>query len=116
MRLLILEDSTDDAELILRALRPLGFFKHEVADDYPGFMRALRQSWDCILADYNLRGFNALQVLNTLVDQGMQIPVIVVTGSLGRDAEATLLNLGAASFVLKGDMTRLPGIVRMVIG
>lgn len=116
MRLLILEDNADDVELMLLALRPLGHFKHEVADDYPGFIRALRTAWDCIISDYNLRGFNALKALNTLYEQGMQIPLIVVTGVLGEDAEPTLRNLGAKAYLLKSELHRLPGIVRRAIG
>jgi CheY-like chemotaxis protein len=116
MRILILEDNPSDAELTLHALKPLGNIRATVADDRASFFRALHQDWDCIIADYNLNGFNALHVLNTLLEQGMKIPVVVFTGALGPEAEPTLRNLGASAYVLKDESHRLPFVVRRAIG
>jgi CheY-like chemotaxis protein len=115
LRILILEDNPADADLMLHALRPLGNIRATVADDRASFFRALHQDWDAIIADYNLHGLNALDVLNTLIEQGMKIPVIVCTGALGPEAEPTLRNLGASAYLLKDEMHRLPAAVRRAV-
>jgi CheY-like chemotaxis protein len=114
MRILILEDSPADVDLILDALRDLQPFKHQVVRNESEYLAALKESWDVILSDYNLPSFNALSALNILAYQGLlnKAPFIVVTGVLGPAAAQTCRNLGAADLIAKNSLGRLAEVVR----
>lgn len=115
MRILILEDNRSDVALMLSALAALRPFTHGVARSEYDFLNALDQDWDIILSDYNLPQFNALSALNILAERRLSIPLIVVTGALGREAEATCMRLGAVAFVLKEHLDSLAGLIARTV-
>src|SRR6266481_5553675 len=84
LRILILEDSRDDAELLMRQLRRDGLpasFRH--VDRLADFSLTLTtESWDVVLADYNLGGFTALDALAIVGAAGLDVPFIIVSGSI----------------------------------
>ncbi len=86
LRLLILEDNPGDAELIARELeKSFGKVRVEVIDSVEHFRSSLEASdYDLILSDYNLRGWTACEALDMLKDLARNIPLIVITGSLGK--------------------------------
>src|SRR5208282_986279 len=85
LRTLILEDNPLDAKLMVRALERGGFkVKLELTDSAEIFQdRLAKGDYDVILADFNLRGWNAFDALEILKQTGTDIPLIVTTGSLG---------------------------------
>src|SRR5258708_5403916 len=108
LRLLILEDSADDAELALGELRRAGFDPtwHRVEDE-AGFKAALDPELDLVLADYYLPQFDALRALKLLQQAGLDIPVVIVSGAIGEDRAVAAVRPGAVGYVLKDRMARL---------
>jgi diguanylate cyclase (GGDEF)-like protein len=115
--LLIIEDSPDDVELLLHSLRRAGLKPdYRVVDTAAGIEDALRdRSWDVVLADYNVPGtdFGTILRLNKTFDP--DLPIIVVSGSIGEETAVALMRNGVADLILKNNMARLgPAIVREV--
>ncbi|MGD0922180.1 MAG: response regulator [Terriglobia bacterium] len=113
LRVLILEDNPQDAELIAAMLRRAGYsLSLEVTDSREQFQQRLEQgSFDVILADYNLGGWNATDALRILRESGKDVPLVIVTGSLGDEAAVECIKQGAADYVLKDRLHRLPTAV-----
>lgn len=109
LRLLLAEDSDDDAQLILQYLQ-----RHGYACETKQVMTAqdLRSAlsvdaWDIILCDYVMPGFDALAALEIVKQQGVDIPVIIVSGTVGEDVAVASLKHGAQDYILKQNLTRL---------
>jgi PAS domain S-box-containing protein len=110
LRILLLEDSPSDAELIERFLRKAGlvFEAHRVEreETFLNALDAFRP--DVILADYSLPQFDGLQALSLARARDADLPFIFVTGALGEEGAVELLCNGANDYVLKNLLTRLP--------
>jgi signal transduction histidine kinase len=117
LRVLLVEDDADDAKLVMSALQNAGFkTTHEVADTREAFTRRVRSApYDVVLADYNLPQWQGLESIDILDEQGLDIPVVLVTGSLGEERAVECIKRGAANYVLKDHLTRLPLIVRTAL-
>ena len=115
LRLLQIEDSETDADLILRLLMQAGFdvSSHRV-EDAKGLRHALEDpSWDLILADYHLPGFDAPGALRILQERGCDIPCIVVSGMMGEETAVEMMKSGAHDYMTKNNLTRLaPAVER----
>jgi DNA-binding NtrC family response regulator len=109
LRVLIIEDSQDDTELLLRELRRGGYnVAYERVETREAMKAALdRQPWDLILSDHAMPKFSAPGALRLLHDSGHDIPFIIVSGIIGEVAAATIIKLGAHDVVLKSDLSRL---------
>ncbi|HSY90302.1 MAG TPA: ATP-binding protein [Candidatus Binatus sp.] len=117
LRALLVEDEPADVELALRALRQAGFdATGDVADTVEEFTNLVRKnSYDVILADYKLPDWNGMESVEILRREGLDIPVILVTGALGELTAVECIKQGAADYVLKDQMARLPESVRRAI-
>ncbi|HMD83091.1 MAG TPA: response regulator [Terriglobia bacterium] len=115
LRLLQIEDSESDADIILRLLMQSGFevFSHRV-EDGEGLRHALEDpTWDVIIADYHLPGFDAPGALRILQECGHDIPCIVVSGKMGEDTAVEMMKSGAHDYLTKNNLTRLaPAVER----
>ena len=115
LRLLQIEDSESDADIILRLLMQGGFevFSHRV-EDAEGLRHALEDpNWDVIVADYHLPGFDAPGALRILQECGKDIPCIVVSGMMGEDTAVEMMKSGAHDYLTKNNLTRLvPAVER----
>jgi PAS domain S-box-containing protein len=114
LRLLILEDQPSDAELVLYTLRQAGFVpdwqRVETEADY---LAQLHPSLAVILADYALPQFDAMRALQLLQERGLDVPFIVVTGSISEEVAVECIKQGAADYVLKEGLQRLgPAVTR----
>ena len=108
LRLLILEDRPADAELMLHELRRGGLaVDGQRVETEADFVAALDPALDLILADYSLPQFNALRALQLLQQRGLDIPFIVVTGSVSEEVAVECMKQGAADYLLKDRLTRL---------
>jgi len=117
LRVLIVEDSPADAELILRALRSGGFAPlHERVDTAADMRAALeRQPWDVVLSDYVMPGFDALAALALLKAHSPGVPFIVVSGSVGEDTAVAAMKAGATDYLMKDRLQRLaPAVTRVL--
>lgn len=115
LRVLIVEDSEADAELLLRELRRGGYAPESERVDTPEQMNnALeQQTWDLIIADYTMPRFNGLQALKLVQDKEIDIPFIIVSGSIGEDIAVAAMRAGAHDYLIKGNLSRLlPAIAR----
>jgi len=115
LRLLLVEDSEDDATLVLLELRRAGFVpvatRVETAEAMSTALRA--QPWDLILADYNLPTFTGLAALDLYHESGLDIPFLIVSGTIGEELAVEAMRAGAHDYLLKGNLTRLgPAITR----
>ncbi len=110
LRILIIEDSTRDAELIAASIRRSGQpFQFEIIDLPEVFQQRLAEAeFDLILSDHNLRTWTGLDALEMLRRSGKDIPFIVVTGFLGDERAVEYLKGGANDYVLKERLERLP--------
>src|SRR5579859_882776 len=110
LRALILEDSTDDVELLLLHLRRMGFMvTHSVAENKKQFLAALREhDFDVVLSDYALPGWTGLDAARELRGMGKDTPLILVTGTLGEEAAVECIKQGVTDYILKDNLQRLP--------
>src|SRR2546425_11674375 len=108
LRLLILEDRPEDAELALRELRRAGFDPSwRRVDDEAGFKANLDPELDLILADYHQPQFDALRALKLMQQAGLDIPFVIVSGAIGEEIAVAAVRQGAIDYVLKDRLARL---------
>jgi PAS domain S-box-containing protein len=114
LRLLLVEDCSADAELILYQLQQAGFQPEwRRLDDEASYIAALDPAFEVILADYHLPQFDALRALRLLQERGLDIPFIVITGSLSEEAAVECMREGATDYLLKDRLSRLgPAVLR----
>ncbi|MBI2973911.1 MAG: response regulator, partial [Armatimonadetes bacterium] len=114
LRVLILEDEQSDAELMLHTLRRAGFEPiWQKAGTESEYLELLAPDLDVVLADYTLPQFNALHALRLLKERGLDIPFIVVTGTISEEVAVECMKEGAADYLLKDRLTRLgPAVIR----
>ena len=116
LRVLLLEDSEDDALLAVRELRRWGFEPDwSRVETEPDYLAHLEPTLDLILADYNLPQFDALKALHRLQERGLDIPFIVVTGALGDERAVECLKQGATDYLLKDRLARLGPAVTLAL-
>lgn len=113
LRVLLVEDNPDDAELVLRALSRAEFdVRSRRVEDATSLIDALGTAeWDIILADYNLPGFSGLEAIRIVSEQDADIPLILVSGAIDVPTALAAVKAGARDFVAKDDMQRLPSVV-----
>jgi diguanylate cyclase (GGDEF)-like protein/PAS domain S-box-containing protein len=109
LRVLIIEDSEDDVQLLLRELRKGGFEPAWERVETSGALEtALREHpWDIVLSDYALPSFNGMEALGLVRRYSPDLPFILVSGKVGEDIAAEVIRRGAQDFVLKDGVSRL---------
>jgi putative nucleotidyltransferase with HDIG domain len=116
LKILILEDNPADAELIMREIGSAGlqveWHRAATQEDY---LAHLGQPLDLVLADYTLPSFDALQALRILHERELDLPLIVVTGSVSEEAAVECMRMGAADYLLKDRLARLGDSVRQAV-
>ena len=115
LRLLLIEDSEDDALLLLRALRKGGYDLIVERVDTPDAVKAAldRHRWDLIISDYVIPGFGGLEALKLVKERGLDLPFIIVSGQIGEDSAVAAMKAGAHDYVMKDSLVRLvPAIGR----
>lgn len=117
LRILLLEDSEDDALLLLRELRRAGYQPiFERVDTLEGFEAALNaRAWDVITADYAMPCFNGLAALSFLQKKEIDIPFIIVSGQIGEELAVEAMRNGARDYILKNNLKRLVPIIEREI-
>jgi signal transduction histidine kinase len=117
LRVLHVEDNNLDAELVARALKKGGFsISVSVVQTEQEFERELHvQLPDIVLADYNLPQWKGMDALNILLREGLDIPLILVSGALGDLTAVDCIKRGATDYVLKDGLVRLPEAIRRAL-
>ena len=115
LRVLIVEDQEDDAALMLRELRRAQFEpEYQRVETEEELTAALEKGgWDIVLSDHGLPRFNSLQALNMLHESGLDLPFIIVSGSIGEDLAVAAMKSGAHDYIMKNNLARLgPAVER----
>lgn len=115
IRILIVEDSQDDAALLLLELESGGYSPTFARIDTAAAMQAAlaEQPWDIIIADYSMPHFNALAALQLLQDSGLDLPFIIVSGAIGEDTAVAAMKAGAHDYLMKHNLARfIPTVER----
>ena len=117
LRILLLEDVPADAALVERHLSKSGLeFVSERVDTRARFEQALRDFVpDIILSDHGLPGFDGAAALELVKERFPTLPVILVTGSLNEEKAVAFMKAGAADYILKDHLTRLPEAIRRAL-
>ena len=115
LRVLMIEDSQDDARLLVHELQRAGYdLTHERVDTAAALEAALdRDPWDLIIGDYSMPQFNGTAALAIVRDRGLDIPYICVSGTITEELAVAAMKAGANDYITKGQLRRLlPAIER----
>lgn len=117
LRLLLLEDSADDAELIQHVLKRAGLqFDADVVSDENEFLSALDNSnYDAVLADNALPQYSSLQALNLIKKRNPYTAFILVTGTVSEEFAVDIMQRGADDYILKSNLARLASAIKKAI-
>ena len=118
LRILQVEDSESDAELIVRLMERAGYdVRAKRVEDAASMRAALsEETWDVIIADYQLPGFDAPAALAVLHGSGLDLPFLVVSGAMGEELAVAMMKSGAHDYLNKDSLARLAPAVRREIG
>ena len=107
--ILIVEDSEDDALLLLRELRRGGYEPASERVETQEDMKAAlsRREWDIVISDYMMPKFSGLTALEVLKESGLDLPFIIVSGNIGEDIAVEAMKAGAHDYIIKGKLARL---------
>lgn len=114
LKVLMVEDSDQDVELILRQIRRNGAEIHsQIAQDEAELRKHLTQDWDIVICDYNLPRFDAIRAIELIKGVRPHLPILVVSGSVGEEIAVDTIRAGASDFIVKSNLVRLlPAIER----
>ncbi len=117
LHFLMVEDNDADHDLIVRELKTGGFrFTSEMAQTSEQFRARVRTLHpDVVLADYNLGQWRGIEAVEILRQEGLDIPVILVTGALGDTTAVECIKQGATDYVLKDSLPKLPHAIRRAL-
>ena len=118
LRVLIVDDYQDDAELLMRELRCGGYAPTFERVETASAMKMMLENhaWDIVLADHSMPHFSAIGALTQLQLSGLDLPFIIVSGSIGEGNAVACMKAGAHDYVMKDDLARLvPAIEREMI-
>jgi PAS domain S-box-containing protein/putative nucleotidyltransferase with HDIG domain len=115
LRVLLVEDSEDDALLVVRRLQKEGYNpEYERVETSETMRSALqRKMWDIILCDYKLPRFNGMEALSIYKKAALDIPFIIISGTIGEETAVEVMKAGAHDYIMKDKLSRLvPAIER----
>lgn len=109
LRVLLVEDSEDDAVLLLRTLKRSGYepAAHRVQSADEMALALADGTWDIIFCDYHMPGFSGLDAIALLKMMALDIPLIVVSGAIGEETALDCIHRGASDYIMKGNLARL---------
>jgi two-component system, cell cycle sensor histidine kinase and response regulator CckA len=114
IRVLLIEDSEDDAALVLLLLRQAGYEINSVrVDSASGLADALNKKWDIIISDHSMPNFSGSEALKMVRANDDVVPFIFVSGTIGEDVATDAMRDGAQDYVMKTNLKRLvPAVER----
>jgi signal transduction histidine kinase len=113
LRVLVLEDDEDDFELLRREITRIGWSQTSTRvqsrDELIAALQA--RTYDLVISDWSMPGFDALGALSVLRERNVDLPFIIVSGTIGEEAAVRALKAGASDFVAKGNLQRLSAAI-----
>lgn len=116
LRVLVVEDNLNDAELMMQELQLAGFDPdwQRVATEMQ-YVDSLSPVFDVILADYTMPGFSGVRALQLLRERHLDVPFIIISGKIGEEIAVAAIELGATDYLLKDRLARLgPAVERAI--
>ena len=113
LRVLVVEDSQDDTDLLLRELRRGSYNPaYERVESAEAMQTALnRQAWDIVISDYSMPHFSAPEALALLQESGYDVPFIIISGTIGEERAVAAMKAGANDYLMKGHLARLVPVI-----
>jgi len=113
LRVLLVEDSEDDANLLVRELERAGYrVSFSRVDTEAGMRAALGAgAWDIVIADYNMPHFSAPAAIDLIKEANLDLPVLVISGSVGEERGIETMKAGAQDYLVKGSLGRLAPVI-----
>jgi len=113
IKVLVVEDSEDDAKLVMRSLRRAGFEPlYRRVQDIDALRSAFRdEHWDAVLSDFRMPGFTGVEALTIFRSFGLDIPFIFVSGTIGEETAVAAMKAGASDYVMKQNLARLAPVL-----
>ncbi len=117
LRLIIVEDSEDDALLLILELKKGGYEPDHLRVETAASLEAALNNgtWDLILSDHALPAFSAPEALNLLNKSGKEIPFIIVSSVIGEDVAVSAMNAGAHDYIMKSSPARLVPVIERAL-
>ena len=118
IRILVIEDSVDDAELMVLEFEKAGYDPTWERVETPGTMRAAlgKKEWDIIISDYSMPHFSGPDALKLMQEQGFDLPFIIISGTVGEDVAVECMKTGAHDYLMKNSLIRLiPAVERELL-
>ena len=115
LRLLVIEDAPDDAELLRLELRRAGYdVTMRRVETLDGMESALEEhEWDLVVSDHSMPGMTSFSALGVLREHNLDLPFIIFSGGIGEEEAVAAMRAGAKDYVMKGNVARLvPAISR----
>jgi len=119
LRVLLVEDSENDALLILRELRRGGYEPVSRRVETAAGMEAVLEegAWDLVISDHSMPAFNSLAALDLVRGKGfVDLPFIIVSGRIGEDAAVSAMKAGAHDYIMKDNLARLNSAIERELG
>jgi putative two-component system response regulator len=113
LRVLIVEDSVEDLALLLHELKRSGHEPDYVhVGDAASMQAALdARAWDLVISDHSIPGFDSVAALRLVQASGLDIPFIIVSGTIGEELAVEAMKAGASDYVMKGKLARLGAVI-----
>jgi diguanylate cyclase (GGDEF)-like protein/PAS domain S-box-containing protein len=110
VRVLLVEDSEDDAKLVLQALRRGGFrpTSRRVQTEADLETALSEDSWDVVISDFRMPSFTGLDALRIFRSTGLDLPFILISGTIGEETAVDAMKAGASDYIMKKNLARLP--------
>lgn len=116
LNVLIVEDSANDAELLIIALRKAGFDPQwKRVETQADYLASLNGKIDLIFSDFSLPQFSTLRALELLQESNLNIPFIIISGTIGEERAVESMKAGATDYVLKDRLGRLGPVVKRAL-
>ncbi|MBI5404259.1 MAG: PAS domain S-box protein [Ignavibacteriae bacterium] len=114
IKILFIEDNEDDFSLMMREFKKAPFeIDYTLIDNAINLETELNKEWDIIISDYALPGFNGYEALKICNKRGIEVPFIVVSGTVGEDIAVDMMKSGAKDYIMKKNLARLvPAVQR----
>jgi PAS domain S-box-containing protein len=118
LRLLMVEDSRRDAEMLLLTLTEAGFDVHHTRVQTAADLRAAlaNDAWDLVITDFQMPQFDAFGTVAVLRETDVDLPCFVVSGTIGEEVAVQCMRAGSRDYFLKTHLARLPAAIRRELG
>lgn len=109
IKILIIEDNEDDAQLEIEQLKSGGYtIVVQIVETLQSMREALKnETWDFIISDFALPQFSGLEALEELKESGLDIPFILISGTIGEETAVAAMKAGAHDYIMKDNLSRL---------